>query len=226
MSDYRPLIELTSKLLLKRTNCFRILVITVILISLSVLITTILVMGIWPTVGLLLLIPGYSLYLVCDNHLLIAWRTQVMNAWKSKAVDLSALRQALTANKTHPQQSIGAMLESLPETGDLAAEQSISKQIRLAATDRLIAHSYTLHYKLIRNAVVHAMVAITLSWAALTQSWAAVLATTAVPVLYIAFELFSRFRKSKIVERENQYRASDDFDDSKYSQIINSQVNK
>lgn len=226
MSDYRPLIEMTSKVLIKRTNCFRILVIHIILISLGVLITALLVMGIWPAIGLLLLIPGYSLFLVCDSQILIVWRTQILNAWKTKAIDLSALRHALTANKALPQQTIDAMLETLPEAGELAAEQSISKQIRLAVTDILTAHSYTQHYELIRNAVAHAAIAATLSWAVLIQSWTVVLATAAVPVLFIAFELFNRLRRSKIVERENRYRASENFDDLKYCQIINSQVCK
>jgi hypothetical protein len=226
MSYYRPLIDLTSNILIQRTNCFRILVITVILISISSLISTFLVMSIWPTVGLLLLLPSYSLFLVCDSQLLIVWRSQVMDAWKSKTIDLSALRQALTANKTLAQQTIGAMLETLPDAGELAKEQSISKQIRLAAADILTAHSYTQHYKLIRNAAAHAVIAVTLFWAVFTQSWAVVLATTAVPVLFAAFELFNRLRRSKIVERERRYRASDNFDDSKYCQIIDSQVSK
>ena len=224
MSDYRALIELTSEVLLKRTNCFRILVIVVILTILTLLITAILVVGVWPTVGLLLLTPIYSLFLVCDSHLLIGWRTRILEAWKSQAIDLSALRQALTANQALPQQTIDAMLEMLPDAGDLAEEQSVSHNIRLAATDILTAHSHTQHYKLIRNALIHAVIALPFSWAVFTESWTVVSLLAAVPVLFIAFGLLNRLRKSKIVERENRYRTSDDFNDAQYSQIINSQA--
>lgn len=224
MSYYRPLIDLTSMVLIKRSKCFRKLVIVFILIIVAGLITDIAVLSFRPTVGLLLLIPAYSLYLVCDNHLLIKWRTQVMSAWRSKEIDLFALRQALSANKALPQQSINAMLETLPNAGSLVEEQSIPKVLRIAVADSLKERGDTLHYQLIRNAISFTIISSILSWAVMTNSWISLFAILSVTILLIPFELFNRSRKSTISKKENLYRESNDFDYTKYSEIINSQI--
>ncbi len=219
LPTYRSLIDLTSETLIERTKCYRYLVITFAIITLVSVCAIIVTMSWRPSTLLLFLFPAYSFFLVCDNRKLNKWRTQIIEAWKSKAIDLNALRQAITANKAVPQQILQGMLETLPDAGDLVKEQTVSVSIRKALANAYIACDDNLRSKLICRAILHTIIAATIISAVFVKTWIPLSALAIAPMLLIMCNWLGRKRISKAIDKVTIYRESKDFNHAEYIEI-------
>ncbi len=220
MSNYRSLIDLTSEILIARTKCYRRLVVAISIISLASMCVVIATMSLWPSALVLFLIPAYSIFLVCDNSKLNMWRSQVVEAWKSKSIDLNALRQAITANKGLSQQILQGMLEALPDAGDLVTEQSVSVSTREAMADALMVRDNNLRSKLICKALLYTTVVATIVSAVFVKAWILLSALIIAPMMLIMCNWLDRRKISKAIDKVSNYRKSNDFDHATYIKIL------
>ncbi len=174
----------------------------------------------WPLSLVLFLVPAYSIFLVCDNSKLNRWRTQVGDAWNSKSIDLSALRQAITANKVLPQQILQGMLEELPDAGDLVTEQSVSVSTRKAISDALIARDSNVRSKLLCRAILHTIIVATIVSAVFAKAWILLSALAVAPMVLIVCNWLDRRKISEAIDKVSNYRKSNDFNLATYIEIL------
>ncbi len=218
MSNYRSLLDLTSEILIERTKCYRALVIAFVVISLLSIVISIVTMNLWPMTGFLLLIPAYSLFLLCDGIKLNQWRTQVLISWKSKAIDINALKQALTTNKVLPPQTLDGMLETLFDAGDLVTEQSVPVCVREALADALTARDNNLFIALLGKAMLQT-IAVLIILSAIILNACLLLMLLVVPIVVIVSNGYNRRILSKVVIQGKKNREASDFDIAQYQNI-------
>lgn len=219
LSDYRYLINLTSEKLVERTKCYRRLVISIVIITLTSVCMVIGTISLWPLALLMFLIPAYSFFLVCDNSKLNKWRSKVIETWKSKAIDLNALRQAILVNQALPPLTIQGMLETLPDAGDLITEQSVSISTRAALADALMARDNNLCSKLIGRAVLHTLITATIISAVYVKAWMPLSALAIAPILLTMFVWLERRRISAAIDQVTTHCELSDFNIEKYTEI-------
>jgi hypothetical protein len=214
LSCYRTFIELTPEIIAKRTNCYRTLVIVFVSILLLSLCVAILSGGFRSMILLLLFLPAYALFLVCDEHILNHWRCLLLTAWKSKKIDLSALDKAISANKQLPRLTLETMFDTLPQCADLIVEQSYSETLRGAIAETFTLRYDVMCYWLIRNASVHAIVCITIISCVMLWSLVPVMGLLLIPFVALLFSLMKRKRNTKLSTKLDEYRKSDGFDEN------------
>jgi hypothetical protein len=193
VSNYRELIDLTSDILAARTRNYRRLVISFGTIGLITLCTIVITMSPRPATGLLFLLPAYGLFLFFDNRSLNVWRARILDAWRTKEVDLSALREALKTNKAFPPQTLKGMIETLPQLDDLATEQSVSVATRNALAVLVFARDDDLENKLLCQAGSHCLITFTLASAVVLEHWLLL----SVIILVPGIRMLCRWRDSR-----------------------------
>jgi hypothetical protein len=83
--------------------------------------------------ALLLLLASLCIgFLWHDRRLLNSWRDRLLADWTMGALDFAALRGAVLANPALPRNTAAAMLDSLPDGGDLWHERAMSLLTREA----------------------------------------------------------------------------------------------
>ena len=122
----------TVRLIERRARAYRDIVVAVSLLGLMVLGWALWWRSVRPLALLLLLVPLTLLCLWQDRWLLNGWRARLLADWKAGAVDFAALRSTLLANPTLPKTTVAAMLDSLPDQGNLVHERAISLPTREA----------------------------------------------------------------------------------------------
>ena len=132
LSPYRIAIDQTTQTINRRAKHYRNLIVAVTFVGLGSILWALIGWSWMPFVGTFLLIPFCGLYIYIDGKLLNKWRHELFAGWEKGDIDLQALYEAVTAISTLPENTVESMLETLPSTGDLVAEQSISSSTRKA----------------------------------------------------------------------------------------------
>lgn len=86
----------------------------------------------------LLLLPGvWTLYLLVDTALLLAWRRRVLRAWRGGEINLGVLAEAVATLPNLPRASVEAVLGALPVLSALDDRDLLPAQrVALAAASR------------------------------------------------------------------------------------------
>lgn len=86
----------------------------------------------------LLLLPGvWTLYLLVDTALLLAWRQRVLRAWRGGEINLGVLAEAVATLPNLPRASVEAVLGALPVLSVLDDRDLLPAQrVALAAASR------------------------------------------------------------------------------------------
>ncbi len=171
-------------------------------------------------VWLLLLIPVYNLFLISDSSKLKHWRAQVIAAWESKEIDISALSQAIKANKALPPSTIDGMLESLPQAGELVAEQSISKSTRQAIAAAISERERFYRQKIICKTMYSLIITNSLIIAATTNSWKPLILFAAIPVFMLICAYLKRKRSNTLKAKLLNFEGKTRFDREKYDEVL------
>jgi hypothetical protein len=217
LSVYRVFIEMTPEIIAKRMYCYRILVVVFSLILIFSLLVSILWGGFRDMILVLLFLPAYTLYLVCDDRVLNHWRRQIFASWKAKAIDLSALEKALLANKLQPPLTLKAMLDTLPKCADLIVEQSYDETLRGAVADTFVLRSKVMGYRLIRNMLMSTIVSLAIIGSAIFLNWMPVLGLMLLPFVALVFGVIKRNLEVKLTNMLDEYRRSSGFDETVFN---------
>src|SRR5262249_947353 len=129
--------------------CFRNLVVTVAALSIISIIYAAVARSFRPLAGFLLLFPACGNSFVLDGIIFCNWQFRILEAWVKKDLDFAAFSQAVKAIPEMPEETLGAMLATLPSAGHLASEQKIS-----SSTRQVIAAAATTIYISYRDSVV------------------------------------------------------------------------
>ncbi len=130
--SYREAIDATGRVIGRRAWAYRNLVVAVSLLGLGAL-----GWALWWRSGqpltLLLLFASLCIgFLWHDRRLLNSWRDRLLADWTMGVLDFAALRGALLANPALPRDTVAAMVDSLPDGGDLRHERAMSLRTREA----------------------------------------------------------------------------------------------
>ena len=134
MQPYRGLIAATQRSIEQRAKRLRLAWLIIGALVLLALPLLVLLRDLTALSILLWVMPVAGGFFTTDAMVLHNWRAQIIQAWVGKAVELNALGAALSAHPQLPQQTVRAMLETLPLFDDLATEQTLP-----AATREIIA---------------------------------------------------------------------------------------
>ena len=132
MSAYRLAIEQTTRAIDERARYYRNLIVVVVVVILGSMIWTAFLWNWIPLLGFLVLFPICGMYFFLDGRLLQSWRSQLLEPWCQRELDLLAFRPAIEAVPGLPSDSLCSMLATLPFAGDLVGEQRLSSSCREA----------------------------------------------------------------------------------------------
>ena len=141
MQPYRVLIAVTQRSIDQRAKRLRaawLVIGALVLLSIPVLL---LLRDLAALLILLWVLPAAGAFFTADAMVLHNWRVQIIQAWVGKSADLNALGASLSAHPQLPQQSVRAMLETLPLFDDLAAEQNLPVATREIVARVVLADS-------------------------------------------------------------------------------------
>lgn len=222
MPNYRELIDLTSDTLTARTRLYRRLVISFGTIGLITLCVVVFAMSLKPATGILFLLPAYGLFLFFDSRSLNVWRARILDGWRAKEVDLSALREALTTSKAIPPQTLQGMLDTLPELGDLVTEHSVSSSTRNALAILVLARDDNLNTQLLCRVGSYAVITVTVSSAVILQNSLLLFCIFLVPGIGILCRWCTHRKVSTTMQRVMRYQEDSNFDADTYGKIASS----
>lgn len=140
MSAYRTAIDETTGAIDLRARYFRNLIVTVVSIGALVVVAAF-VAGARALWGWLLFVPACGVFFYIDARVLNRWRRTTLAAWIPREIDLEVLRKTLQAKAAIPKGTLEGMLSTMPQVGDLVAEQQLATPTRRAiAAASLAAH--------------------------------------------------------------------------------------
>ncbi len=139
-----------------------------------------------------------------------------------RAIDFSALRQALNANPTLPQSTVKGMLDTLPAAGDLVAEQAVSASTREAIVRAVKARDDCYTDTLSFRAEGLTIAAVAIMSAMMLSRWTPLFAVTLLPVLTMVWKCRHRRRIGRAVGAVEALAFTEDFNADRYRDILNS----
>ena len=89
-----------------------------------------------PLAGFILLVPAVGTFFVLDSRVLRRWRRVVLQAWVARQFELRVFAEVIRTHPTIPEQTLRAMLASLPVGHSEAVEWRYACVRRLDAVDR------------------------------------------------------------------------------------------
>jgi hypothetical protein len=132
LSSYRGAIDHTTQTIDRRAKHYRNLIIVVTFVGVGSTLWAGIAWSCLPLAGIFLLVPFCGLYFFIDEKLQNRWQHELFAHWERGELDFRALYDAVTSISTLPKNTVESMLETLPSTGDLVTEQSISSSTRKA----------------------------------------------------------------------------------------------
>ena len=132
VTSYRSAIDWTTESIVRRAHSFRNHVLTMGVVTAGAMACALAMASSSPLWAGLLLIPVCAGLLLADVRLLDRWRCELLCSWAKGEIDLAAFVPAVSSNALLPQQTLTAMLATLPRTGELVAEQAIDRPTRVA----------------------------------------------------------------------------------------------
>jgi hypothetical protein len=182
VSAYRTAIDQTIAAVDRRARYFRNQVVIVVTIAAAVALAAF----VWSAAALwawLLLVPACGLFFCADATLLNEWRSDVLQPWVARELDLVAWSQAIRANPVLPRETTGAMLATLPMAGDLVAEQKILTPTRQAIAASSLAFHRSKSDALLLNAIASAVIVGVLLATLWMRAWTPLLGLAVLVVL-------------------------------------------
>jgi len=220
VSAYRTAIERTTRVIERRAKYYRNLVVAVVLIGAASAAWALAARAPSALAGVLFLVPACGLFFFADARLLNGWRADVLASWASGELDLAALRQALGAHPGLPQETLDAMLGTLPSAGSLGEEQRILAPTRqAAAAASLTAHRARADSLLLHSAAT-AIAASALAAALWLRSGAPLLGLA---VLVLRLPLAAWMRRRRLAARETEVaacRRRPGFSEADYARLL------
>lgn len=223
MSAYRTAIDQTTAAVDRRARYFRNQVVIVVAIAALVIIGAF----VWSAAALwagLLLIPACGLYFHADSRLLNRWRSDLLQPWVARELDLVAYCQAIRANPILPKETTGAMLASLPLARDLISEQKMLTPTRQAiAAASLATHrgrADALLLKTIASGILVGAVVAALWMRALVP----LIGLAALAVLPVVGIGLGRWRQARCEAEVAACRTRAGFNESDYTRFIGRMV--
>ncbi|MGB0911754.1 MAG: hypothetical protein ACPGYT_15450, partial [Nitrospirales bacterium] len=196
MSVYKMAIDATTRTIDRRAFYYRNLIVVVVAISLCSIGWSLITWQWVPLLGCLLLFPICGLYFFLDGQLLQRWRSQLLEPWSLKEVDLLAFKPAIEAVPSLPSGSLQSMLMTLPWSDELLVEHQLSASTRQAVVLVVnLLHSCRAALIVSKTLVVFIIVA-SLILVVILWEWEPLLGL----VLGVVFGLFRFFWQNRQVE--------------------------
>jgi hypothetical protein len=219
MSAYKTAIDLTTQTIGKRARYYRNLIVIVVLIGLSSIGFALLMWSFKPLAGLLLLFPVCALFFLIDAKLLERWRSKLLQSWASKAIDFSALDDALNAISILPKETLQGMLATLPRVTEITAEQAIPQSTRVAVSAG-IEVMYQNRSDLIAFKLAGFVVGVgTIMLAIVLSCWKALLLVVVVLISPLLQKRVKQWRLKKSAEKVALAQKQADFNQPIYLQL-------
>jgi hypothetical protein len=220
MSPYRTAIDLTTQTIDKRAKYYRNLVVTVVFATLASIGWALVSWSLSPLSGLFLLFPICGLFFFIDARLLNEWRSQLFQHWAKKEIDFSSFCDAINAISILPKETLQAMLATLPVTGDIIAEQTITSSTRAAVASSIEVNHVNQSDAIAFKVSGFAIVVVSLILALALCIWQPLLGVAVVLILPLLQGWTRRWRQNKSLERVLSAQQQPDFNQEKYSQLV------
>jgi hypothetical protein len=206
VSSYSNAIKGTSRTIERRIKYFRVLIIIVASIVVVSAAWSAIGLTLIPLSGLLLLFPTITAYFWIDSRLLDTWRSQLMESWKGKQLDLRTFHETMTSIPTLPKGTLNGMLATLPISSNDERVISASTRGAIAVTVTRLNRYHS--DPLALNAGACAIAASAVIFAAGTRAWQPMLAiavVTTMPLLRRWIRLFHLAKMQGIVAAAVQH---------------------
>ncbi|TFG37660.1 MAG: hypothetical protein E4H46_01340 [Desulfobacterales bacterium] len=220
MTAYRLAIDQTTQTIDMRAKYYRILVIAVVLVSLVSIIWSLIAWAWSPLACCFSLIPVCGFYFSFDNRLLNHWQSRLLDSWSNREIDFHAFSSAVSAISTLPEGTVQGMLATLPQAGDLLAEQKVSPSTRQAVaalfTTKYACRSDMLALKTVASTIVAVSVIVSIGY----RMWQPLLGMMAVIVIPLAQNRMKAWRFKKMKEKIAKVSRQPDFNKEKYLEYV------
>ncbi|MDQ1327125.1 MAG: hypothetical protein QG641_405 [Candidatus Poribacteria bacterium] len=141
-SGMREALHTTTDTINSRIKRFKILVISVAIVTLGSLIWAIVWMSWFPLLVLILNKPICGAFFISEILILNRWQSQILELWISDLLNLDVYSDAMTKIRMFPQNTLRSMLATLPES-NLADNTPANIKKSLAMTLQTINHCQT-----------------------------------------------------------------------------------
>jgi hypothetical protein len=135
--NFAEMLQLTTQLLKRRSRCYRLLVILVLLVILWACIQTVRVPTVKSLVPLIILAPLFALYIVADSVLVHQWHSKLVAAWLDGGVDVVAFKAGVRALPWLPDATIEQILTMLPDQMPITIDHDDAEKANRNTVDKL-----------------------------------------------------------------------------------------
>lgn len=188
-------LQLTQQTIQTRAHRYRNLVVLTTMINLLSLLLALIHFSWRPLLGLLSLVPLYSLFIYRDHLLLKHWQQQLLNFWVQEHLDLQHFITTITHFRHLPSRTLTSMLDMLlPESIYTIKNLSPSLRQALGLTLQLISRSQNRQMLLSTLMITIGVVALTGSL--LLWSWLPLLILLLIPLVKITGDGLNRLELS------------------------------
>lgn len=204
----------------KRARYFRNQGVAVVLVGAVSMVAAMAAQSPVPLLGILLLLVPSGMFFVADGKVLDRWRSQLLTPWARGELDMAAFRAAIRANPALPKGTIEGMLATLPDAGDLAAEQRMSTPTRQAIAAATLANYRSNSDAMALKAAASAVGGAALIAAAAMRRWEPLAALVCPLLVPVAVAWMRRGRLAESQREASACRTQPGFSDPDFARLI------